>query len=550
MNSIRLTSHRSGALQAILEPNDVSSAKEILETIKALRNVFRSMENVVEAGLAYAEAIVVPVIHGAGLASLPNEILGKILKAASSSSGSTMPLQLTCRSIRECAIRMPELWTEIPARMNPIYHLKRSGARKLNILLDGSYYEYLLDSEEMLGVERAKAILTLLSPHSSRWGNFILRISRKGEVNVLQLLASTSFLKVFPSLRHVEICHGHIEREADTTGVEQLQNQLDVKDFIGQWEMPALEILSLTNCIPSRIQACPTTANFQFRYFQEGYEWDFSPLSLLLNHSLDSLKELTISMVDMFQEAEHEGLPAALMRLEKLTLTMFNSSSNVLRVVLASFEAPNVQEIVLHFSADYAIDVRNLVDAVFPTDKVRWPRAENIDILLDHEYHTDMPAIHVVAARLPKLKNLTIRSNRESYDYWDPELGSRPIGYPSAKITVHPLLCDEPSIPPLRTLSLIECPHDATFFIDNSDIFSSSAFEQLHIDNCWNIDKNVLRGLLPKDKVLIYKDSKEVCTTNFAIGTAATVIQLKLKLPPIFKQCDAWNEAGFHLAQE
>lgn len=409
--------------------------------------------------------------------------------------------------------------------MNPVYHLKRSGACKLNILLTTSCYVITWDRSRALEMRvlekdslRVKYLLFLLEKHSSRWEKFSLD-DREDEAYIMRLLAAASFPKSFPSLRHVELIYHRKEPSA----IGQLR--IKAKDFISQWDMPALESLSLTNYAPSRIQASPKFVDFRFNNTiddddgddddDDGDNWNLLQFSSLLG-SFTSMTKLAIKVESMFNDVSHDGPAAVLTRLEEFHLTVEVGSQQFLAGVINCLEMPNVSKVLINLDTDdvnsFGVDLE-LVNTLFPANKVRWPRAEELNFRLYCAPWTETLSMSTILSRLPRLNELTIRSCLTDFRAAQGKPAPQSIGFTAMKLAVHPLLAEESSCPPLRTLTLIECPHDTTFFMENIDVITSPTFEKLVIDDCWKVDKNLLRGLLPDDKVLFF-NNKMVCALN------------------------------------
>ena len=182
--------------------------------MKKLQKAFEALKFMVEEGLDHVQKEVLPIIHGAGLLSLPIEILGRIFKEITATH-STLPFQMTCRSLRECAIKMLEPWTKISTEMNPIHFLRRSRSCKLDIEICKSICRRKDHSRrtgdraearraQEIDTSRAENFLMLLKSHTSRWESFIFR-NRADEVHLMALLADQSFPNFFPLLRHVQL---------------------------------------------------------------------------------------------------------------------------------------------------------------------------------------------------------------------------------------------------------------------------------------------------------------------------------------------------------
>lgn len=279
-----------------------------------------------------------PQIRGAGMSSLNDEILGKIFNEVYIATGKTTPLQQTCRAFRESALRMPELWARVSTADDTEYHLTRSKFCKLDVTVLSNVEllrrDRVFTEQEKIWIRRqeknrAITFLTLLKSHVSRWKSFRWH-ERNDEISLMQLLGSHAFPKKFPALQQLDIDYHY----PDNRGPESLQNaDVAAKDFLSQWDMPALTSLSLRNFIPSRIQANPRCLGFEWCSVNgEAETLDLTRLPSLLG-AFDALKELSITLTNVF-DSHHNGSQASLMQLEVLSLRIDGTLEPVTRDLL------------------------------------------------------------------------------------------------------------------------------------------------------------------------------------------------------------------------
>lgn len=485
-----------------------------------MHHTFKTLESVLKDGLAQAKS----KIFCANITSLPDELLVDILWRILEAGGTIRNLSRTCRQVHWRIAALPQMWTKISTAKNPIRSLERSAPLNLDFTVhqNRTILPKLSGDKEMIqrkDLLQATKFLSLVGPHACRWNSFTFNEREVDEVPLLEILASESYPKFYPSLRHVKLNYHYDEIRRS--------GEANLRTFISYWQMPILESLSVANFIPSRLHASPSRLTLKLEYYENNgmIGWDFSRLSLLLT-PLNTLRELSISLHAIY-DGVHVGPPAILGGLEKLSLRISKGSPDALQALLASFEATGVRDLTLHHISEYDpyFDDRALVDVLFPIDKVLWPRVERLNFSASYVHDgLGTPAFHLAMSRLPRINALALEceymTGKEDVILSIGELEERRF-----RLSVHPLLCyNHPSYPPLRTLTLTGCPFDETFFDDNSDIIMSSSFEKLEIcENIEEIDKDTLRRLIPNTAMLVI-DEDVVSLSHSSMALVLTMI--------------------------
>lgn len=205
------------------------------------------------------------------------------------------------------------------------------------------------------------------------------------------------------------------------------------------------------------------------------------------------------------------NVPIVLQNLELLTIIVGVICPEVLEGFLRILKTPNVRTLRFHQDDD-DYEGAPVQEILFPENEVRWPRLERLQLffsnLLFPPEEEDLPPgrihpLHYILTRLPRVHDLSIGydddlHNIEEKDDYD---------IPSVRLAVHPLIAsgnNTLSLPPLRTLTLMNCRLGTEFLLENRDVFNLPTFENLRIRDKYNlVDMGIVRGLLPSDKNLM-----------------------------------------------
>lgn len=251
----------------------------------ALQSLFEASQRELE--IAQHRAQVMPEILAQGIASLPNELLARILEVVTEITdvnervAEAVALSHVSKRFRNVALTLPALWNVVSTNdainVNTMC-LSRTTAPGLNIRLE-------MEEEDQFGEEQSAPILEwfpAVLEHASHWSTFSYDSTGiLNDINVLNWLRDSCADLRLPSLHSL-----HIKR-SNASPIES------VSHFYSSWTMPMLLELIAANFIPcamnyATLSICKISLSFD-------QQWDLRTLLQFLS-SLTSLKELWLDL--------------------------------------------------------------------------------------------------------------------------------------------------------------------------------------------------------------------------------------------------------------
>ncbi|KAI5117393.1 hypothetical protein M0805_007784 [Coniferiporia weirii] len=472
---------------------DVSSVISVLQNLKALSRSLSVLSRIVREGTISMRSGVFPIICRRGLQALPIETVVQIFEGVfASDTGACTSLSLVNKDFRNIALQTPQLWTHLTNENYPKHYLERSKSLGIDI-------KFLSGKRSI--PDRTRKFFQMVAPHSSRWRSFSISGFRNTSRDIFSGLAILSSVNTFSALETLHVDYKYdVLLGDDGVVVENEQDpDKDLKHFFNTWKMPALRTVNTVNLIPM----LPATSVTCFRFdliesYEDGYpERRMHEITGLLR-SLHSLTELSIVLVKITFEMDSEATCVELPLLRKLKLRTDPGYEllvdSPLKEVVEAISTPNVTELTIHINA---FKLGWQLGVLFPEDELRWSCVESLDLeLYRGDWYDDDDideALDVAFSRLPaRLQHL-----RVSCDWFSP---------PST-FNVHEREQGESPYPPLRTLRLEKLLGlNASFISSIKDIINAPVFESLEMDDCsFEMDKEIVWNMLPKDKVSMYK---------------------------------------------
>lgn len=420
---------------------------------------------------------------------LPDELLTPILEE----QPSILEFQLACRAFRQRAIALPTLWTHLSSSRNPQMALERS--RDYVLYIDLQIDWNMLPSD----IERFDTFLRLIEPHYARWRTFNFLDQYLGcpeHAKAIEDLMGRLHGKVFGQLKELgmmyirELPRNHHHLLTD-------QNLTPTIPKCSIWRTPVLDRLEMNQYVPLRLWDCSLShivfhscPLFRDKNITSWASWDFSTSLLGSSKRLRSL-ELHLTETNFTQTGSEYRVTLPYLKSLDIRITGFCSTW-----VLTSFSAPRLQSMTLGIYNQYAPITRDqpiapITTALFPPDKCRFPRLEDLELDLDmgRSGFGSEPAIGLerLLKSLPKLSFLRLSTDTVEVRG-------------TLKLAESECVRSESVFPPLNYLYLVSCHRlDIAFILGLEDVFKASTFELLIISDC-DLDEGEVRRAFPADK--------------------------------------------------
>lgn len=418
-------------------PGIVREAQTTLHDLEDVRIVLAGLLASLEATIVDMKKRIHPLVHGMGLASIPDEILSEIfeyeleLNDIVSTSKTTGTLSLVCRRFRRVALKTPRLWSRISKYDKMPYAracLERSKSVGLSISLTFTN-AYVLTHELSLLAEVIR--------HSSRWEH--LRVSflleeediTQHENDLQSTIASNLHL---PSLRSLELDYRRSRGEDDV-----LADDHHIQHFYQSWNMPNLRHFQST-IIPKSFIA-PRLSSIDLWDFHTGGD---PAASEQIRDFLTAYPELEKLRFDFTHSGAQSYPSSHLVHLPNLTtlgIGAYECDSRDVRPIMDALRIPKLRKLYIETSISMMTEDDN--------DKI-------LDDFLPLEAY-------------PTLEDLTLRTMSGEKDEYDltfdkiPGLRSLLLDTP---LLVPSIPFDLSRLPPLRSLKIAECTGSHLGWID------------------------------------------------------------------------------------
>ncbi len=343
--------------------------KDTLEpAVLALQAMIRQLEHEFEVACRRARQI----SFMCGLASLPNEVLRRVMEVAVCEAQGRGPLVAitlshVCRSFRDLVMDSPSLWVTFD--VSQFQHLPSTKllsvcmARSRNLPLD---IRMSFDSGAFsCRNERNRCYLSILARHSQRWRRFEADFIETDPLESIHSLQETLNLKV-PRLEHLVI-NSRRPRTSDSENVD-----IEQSSVITSWHAPKLRTLCAFNHLPfpsepaTELDVARIHFNFKSRWTTyllfNGLRLlsSLSQLTLVIHQTMPFDRQATIVPVAL-KSVQTYHVELRSVRDQRLLLP------NTLAAVLGAIHCPNARRLSLEIEGCSCAFVQIAVPAMLST---------------------------------------------------------------------------------------------------------------------------------------------------------------------------------------
>ncbi|KLO13681.1 hypothetical protein SCHPADRAFT_348362 [Schizopora paradoxa] len=446
-------------------------SKALLSAIPPIIKALDILRSPLALDLDAAKKTHMSISRMCGLATLPEDIIQKILfHAVINSSGaveiqSSVQLSHVSRRFRKLALSTGDLWTDIRLSASSKSLVEACISRSGDCLVDVSCS---IDISLRTSIQRALELIPLVIPIGNRWRTINLEFdsgpSHLGRDETPDITDVFSVLEdlILPNLRGVEISNRLLLSLPVTfDGLHSPQiMSLFTKPFFGaHWVTPRLEALNLQNYIPHGAShpflnlASMTLHLTPFAWpCEHVVEW------LAACSSLTNLKLVLDRPHFKFGDAGSEATPTALPSIRKLELRFLYENNvdslNILKAVvfpgcldLGIFIATGEDNSVVRHELQYeddnwdTLELYNYAVTIFG-DSQLFPSVESLQLDFNIGQLGDFTGLSfdLLLENITSLKNLTLSSNLTLHLYIDTHINDAWVRYPALRTVT--LNCD------------------------------------------------------------------------------------------------------------
>lgn len=461
----------------------MTSATEFLRKLRASRSALASVLREMDEAIATVQAKVMPRILKRGIATLPDELLARILELAGGGGPfrrSTL-LSLVNLRFRSLMLKLPIMWAHInvPGMSSEMttFSLERSANAGLDVDVD---LTFVCDSDSRMALDD-------LFPHAGRWRKVSLIMDGRMVFNQDE----TSYLgRRFADMDLPELESLHVHSTSPFTPVAEEGNASYAQDvhFYATCAMSSLRQMLSGNFIPRPFVGAENlhhlTVNLSTSTTGQTQTWDFNELLMFLS-ACPVLTDLALS----FRSAD--SLPVSvsagsvkMFNLERLSIDVVNDSSKEqIGLLLRAMDAPNIEN--MSVTLDQLLPLNHIdqwIEELFPNPPI-FPAVKELSFSIVRPVFGC--SVGRILSAFPKMQRFAVTAPRIAF------IGNcRPL-------------------PALRTLHLkdygyLRSAYAAKLFWALGDGDVHREFEELKMENCsgHGLDLETLQKLLPGKRII------------------------------------------------